>query len=121
MQGRKLLAERGLEVAHVLLRLDQERAERFRHIGQSDLARFLDALAIAIELLLFDLEIELQGALHVGLGGNRRYGYRRHAAEEGDLLRKLDGVLELLAEVRPQFRQDALRLEALDPRDVLDV
>src|SRR5688500_18025650 len=54
-----LLVERALEVAHVVLGLLQQRAQRLGHAGQTELAGLLVALPVTVELALLELEIEL--------------------------------------------------------------
>src|SRR6266508_3737441 len=63
----RLLTQRGLEVAYVVLGLLEQRAQRLGDVGQAGLARLLVPLPVAVELLLLELEVELEGAAGVGL------------------------------------------------------
>src|SRR6478672_13265574 len=57
--GPWLVAEHGLEIAHVLLGLAQERAECLSDVGQPELRGLLGAISVALQLIRLELEIEL--------------------------------------------------------------
>ncbi len=49
-----LAAQRGLQVPHVLLRLLEQRAQGFSHVGQPELHGLAEPLSVTLELALFE-------------------------------------------------------------------
>src|ERR1700728_4467419 len=85
-----------LEIAHVLLGLLEERAQRLCDIGQAKVHRLAEALAVALELALFQFEVSgertpaVLDVLDEGDPG------RRNPIQERNLFGQDLGVLQLL-------------------------
>ena len=117
-EGRRYRPNAALEVAHVLLRLGEQRAQRLGDIGKTEVGRLLHPLAVALELPRLQREVGLQRFPRVGGGGDVGHARARLTAEEAHLLGERRRMLQLLPEVHLELGDRARELGAADRRDV---
>ena len=84
----------------------QQRAQRLGHVAQAELLGLLHALAVAVQLLLLQLQVEPESVGAVGRHRHLGNAYARDAAEEVDLPGQRARVGEFLAEVLLELLDD---------------
>jgi hypothetical protein len=105
----------------MLLRLLEQRPERFGDIGQFEFVGLRKTLAIALELVGLQPKVCLERLTAVGRPLNGGDGGSWLTSEEGNLLGQYLGVGQLLSEVDLQLVDDAQVLGTGDRRNVIRV
>lgn len=116
-----LVLERVLQLTNMVLRLLQQRPQRFGHIGQAQVVGLRHPLPIPVELALFEFDVSFESGRAIGDIGNVGHLHRRRAAEKIDLLSKYFRVLQFLTQMVRKLFGDRVEFGAFYRRDVLDV
>ena len=102
----------------MLLRLFEKRTKSFADIGETQLIRLGEALPIACQLLLFELEISFQRVTRVLRRWNLPNSRGRYSSEKRHLGREHPSVVEFLGEMLRQLPDGAHVFRTGNRRDV---